>query len=265
MLLFGRLDAEKGWTKQLHLGARRNTNTRRFREARAGHGLRFDRRLAAGRTRWRRYLDRLDQENALPKIDPLQPESRRQLRVRDDDRQLSRTAAIAGKIQFGSGWWFLDQKEGMEWQMNALSNCGLLSRFVGMLTDSRSLHVLPAARILPAGALQSLRPGYGSGRASPATRIGGTDDPEHLLRECEELPTPRRSLRRLPGGASTRTGSSRTTGGCLVSFIQAGVGHGPEVLHTSGDFDQYDHSDKCNQRNEKAVICQILTRFFFIK
>jgi glucuronate isomerase len=48
-----------------------------------------------------------------------------------------------GKIQFGSGWWFLDQKEGMEMQLNALSNCGLLSRFVGMLTDSRSFLSFP--------------------------------------------------------------------------------------------------------------------------
>jgi len=46
--------------------------------------------------------------------------------------------SIAGKIQFGSGWWFLDQKEAMEWQINALSQLGLLSKFVGMLTDSRS-------------------------------------------------------------------------------------------------------------------------------
>jgi glucuronate isomerase len=50
---------------------------------------------------------------------------------------------IAGKIQFGSGWWFLDQKEGMEWQLNALSNTGLLSRFIGMITDSRSFMSYP--------------------------------------------------------------------------------------------------------------------------
>ena len=50
---------------------------------------------------------------------------------------------VAGKIQFGSGWWFLDQKEAIEWQLNALSNCGLLSRFVGMLTDSRSFMSYP--------------------------------------------------------------------------------------------------------------------------
>ena len=51
--------------------------------------------------------------------------------------------SLAGKIQFGSGWWFLDQKEGIEWQMNALSNAGLLAHFVGMLTDSRSFMSYP--------------------------------------------------------------------------------------------------------------------------
>ena len=51
--------------------------------------------------------------------------------------------SIPGKVQFGSGWWFLDQKEGMEWQMNTLSNLGLLSRFVGMITDSRSFVSYP--------------------------------------------------------------------------------------------------------------------------
>jgi glucuronate isomerase len=51
--------------------------------------------------------------------------------------------SIPGKLQLGSGWWFLDQKEAMEWQMNALSNLGLLSRFVGMLTDSRSFLSYP--------------------------------------------------------------------------------------------------------------------------
>ena len=50
---------------------------------------------------------------------------------------------VPGKIQFGSGWWFLDQKEGIEWQLNALSNLGLLSRFVGMVTDSRSFMSYP--------------------------------------------------------------------------------------------------------------------------
>ncbi len=56
---------------------------------------------------------------------------------------ISRTASVAGKMQFGSGWWFLDQKEAMEWQLNALANIGLLSRFVGMLTDSRNFLCYP--------------------------------------------------------------------------------------------------------------------------
>jgi glucuronate isomerase len=51
--------------------------------------------------------------------------------------------SVAGKVQFGSAWWFVDQKEGIEWQLNALSNAGLLSRFVGMLTDSRSFMSYP--------------------------------------------------------------------------------------------------------------------------
>jgi glucuronate isomerase len=141
MLVFGRLDAEKGWTKQLHLGARRNNSTRRFREIgpdtgfdSAGDWLQAD---ALGN-----YLDKLDQENALPKmvLYNLNPADDYVLATMIGNFQDGNTA---GKIQFGSGWWFLDQKEAMEWQMNALSNCGLISRFVGMLTDSRSFMSYP--------------------------------------------------------------------------------------------------------------------------
>jgi glucuronate isomerase len=141
MLLFGRLDAEKGWTKQLHLGARRNNNTRRFQEIGADVG--FDsigdwpQADALGS-----YLDRLDREKALPKIViyNLNPADNYVIATMVGNFQ---DGAIAGKIQFGSGWWFLDQKEAMQWQMNALSNCGLLSRFLGMLTDSRSFMSYP--------------------------------------------------------------------------------------------------------------------------
>jgi len=141
MLLFGRLDAEKNWTKQLHVGARRNNNTRRFREL--GPDTGFDsigdwpQADALGA-----YLDRLDQENALPKviIYNLNPADNYVIGTMIGNFQ---DGAIAGKIQFGSGWWFLDQKEAMRWQMNALSNCGLLSRFLGMLTDSRSFMSYP--------------------------------------------------------------------------------------------------------------------------
>jgi len=141
MLFFGRLDAEKGWTKQLHLGARRNGNTRRYREL--GPDTGFD---SVGD--WPQadglgnYLDRMDQENALPKIVVynLNPADDYVLATMIGNFQ---DGSIAGKVQFGSGWWFLDQKEAMTWQMNSLSNCGLISRFLGMLTDSRSFMSYP--------------------------------------------------------------------------------------------------------------------------
>jgi glucuronate isomerase len=141
MLYFGRLDAGKGWTKQLHLGARRSNNSRMF--AQLGPDTGFD---SIGD--WPQvdalgdYLDLLDSENAMPKmvIYNLNPADNYAIATMVGNFQDGR---IAGKIQFGSGWWFLDQKEAMEWQMNALSNCGLLSRFVGMLTDSRSFMSYP--------------------------------------------------------------------------------------------------------------------------
>ena len=135
MLFFGRLDAERGWTKQLHLGAHRNASARRLREvgADAGYDSMGDdpqvRSLGA-------YLDCLDSENALPKmilynVNPA------------DNYAFATMAGNFPNVQFGGAWWFLDQKEGMEWQLNALSNAGLLSRFVGMLTDSRSFMSYP--------------------------------------------------------------------------------------------------------------------------
>ncbi|HWR53903.1 MAG TPA: glucuronate isomerase [Bryobacteraceae bacterium] len=141
MLFFGRLDAEKGWTKQLHLGARRNNCSRLLGQT--GPDTGFDsigdwpQADALGA-----YLDRLDRENALPKtiIYNLNPRDNYVIATMVGNFQDGRTA---GKIQFGSGWWFMDQKEGMEWQMNALSSVGLLSRFIGMLTDSRSFMSYP--------------------------------------------------------------------------------------------------------------------------
>ncbi|MEI8064412.1 MAG: glucuronate isomerase, partial [Verrucomicrobiota bacterium] len=83
-----------------------------------------------------KYLDRLDTNNRLPRtiIYNLNPADNYVLATMLGNFQ---DGSVPGKIQFGSGWWFLDQKEAMEWQLNALSNLGLLSRFVGMLTDSR--------------------------------------------------------------------------------------------------------------------------------
>ncbi len=141
MLFFGRLDAEKKWTKQLHLGAFRNVNSRMM--AKLGRDCGFDsindlpqaQALAA-------YFDRLDRERALPKIIlyNLNPADNYVFATLVGNFQ---DGSIAGKMQFGSGWWFLDQKEGIHWQLNALSNAGLLSRFVGMLTDSRSFMSYP--------------------------------------------------------------------------------------------------------------------------
>jgi glucuronate isomerase len=141
MLFFGQLDARRGWTKQLHLGAQRNNNTRRLRQCGPDTGFDSigDWRQAAALAE---YLDRLDQENALPKViiynnNPVDNYSFATITGNFQD------GTTPGKMQFGSGWWFLDQKEGMEMQINALSNAGLLSRFIGMLTDSRSFMSFP--------------------------------------------------------------------------------------------------------------------------
>src|SRR5690242_18505808 len=141
MLFFGKLDAEKGWTKQLHLGAQRNASTRGLKLL--GRDTGFD-----SIADWQHsgalvaYLDQLDQEGALPKmiLYNVNPVDNYVLATVIGNYQ---DGTVAGKLQFGSAWWFLDQKEGIEWQLNALSNCGLLSRFVGMLTDSRSFMSFP--------------------------------------------------------------------------------------------------------------------------
>jgi len=141
MLLYGQLDTEKNWTKQLHLGAYRNASSRRFRES--GPDTGFD---SIGD--WPQieaiggYLNRLDRENALPRmiLYNVNPRDNYAIATMVGNFQ---DGKIAGKMQFGSGWWYLDQKEANEWQINTLSNVGLLSRFVGMLTDSRSFMSYP--------------------------------------------------------------------------------------------------------------------------
>src|SRR5690606_33059201 len=136
MVFFGRLDAEKGWTKQLHIGALRNNNTRMFRKIGPDTGFDSISDIPQART-LAGYLDLLDQTDELPKtiVYNLNPAENYIFATVIASFQDGRTP---GKMQLGSGWWHLDQKEGMEWQLNALSNLGLLSRFVGMLTDSRS-------------------------------------------------------------------------------------------------------------------------------
>lgn len=136
LLFLGREYAKRGWTMQLHMGTIRNNNTRMFRTL--GPDTGFDaigddhqaKSLAA-------FLNALDDTNELPKtiLYSLNPYDNEALATIMGCFQGSE---VPGKIQLGSGWWFNDQKDGMEKQMTALANLGLLRRFVGMLTDSRS-------------------------------------------------------------------------------------------------------------------------------
>ena len=133
---FAIMDHARGWMQQYHLGAIRNNNTRLRRQL--GPDTGFDsigdfemaRPLA-------RFLDRLDQTNQLARTVFYN------LNPRDNELMASmignfQDGSMPAKMQYGSAWWFLDQKDGMEAQLRALSNLGLLSRFIGMLTDSRS-------------------------------------------------------------------------------------------------------------------------------
>jgi glucuronate isomerase len=138
---FARWDWEKGWVQQYHLGALRNNNSRMLRQLGADTGWDsvgdFPQAQALAK-----FLDRLDADNQLAKtilynLNPADNELMATMAGNFND------GSVAGKIQFGSAWWFLDQKDGMTKQINALSNMGLLSRFVGMLTDSRSFLSYP--------------------------------------------------------------------------------------------------------------------------
>jgi glucuronate isomerase len=131
-----RLDHAKGWTQQFHLGALRSNNSRLLKQVGPDSGFDSigDRPLAHSLAR---FLDRLDTSDELAKtiLYNLNPAANEVLATMIGNFQ---DGSLPGKMQFGSGWWFLDQKDGMEKQLDALSNMGLLSRFVGMLTDSRS-------------------------------------------------------------------------------------------------------------------------------
>lgn len=141
LVTFAQWDCEKGFVQQFHLGALRNNNSRMMKQLGPDTGWDsigdFSQAKALAR-----FLDRLDRDNTLAKtiIYNLNP----------SDNELFATmignfndGSTAGKIQWGSSWWFLDQKDGMTRQLNALSNMGLLSRFIGMLTDSRSFLSFP--------------------------------------------------------------------------------------------------------------------------
>ena len=141
MVIFAEMDWEKGWTQQFHYGAIRNNNTRLFKLL--GPDTGFDSIGAFNTAKaMSKFLDRLAVQDKLTKtiIYNLNPADNEIIATMIGNFQ---DGKIAGKIQFGSGWWFLDQKDGMEKQMNSLSVLGLLSRFVGMLTDSRSFMSYP--------------------------------------------------------------------------------------------------------------------------
>jgi glucuronate isomerase len=135
------MDAESGWTQQFHIGAIRNNNSRMFDLL--GPDTGYD---SIGSTvdaaEMARFLNRLDRENKLARtiLYNLNPADNEVMATMTGNFMDGETP---GKIQWGAAWWFLDQKEGMEKQLNALSAMGLLSRFVGMLTDSRSFLSFP--------------------------------------------------------------------------------------------------------------------------
>ena len=138
---FAEWDKEKEWVQQFHLGALRNNNTRMLQRLGADTGWDSIGDFSQGRA-LSKFLDRLDREDKLAKtilynLNPADNELMATMIGNFND------GSIAGKVQYGSAWWFLDQKDGMVRQMNALSNMGLLSRFVGMLTDSRSFLSFP--------------------------------------------------------------------------------------------------------------------------
>lgn len=135
------MDCEKGWTQQYHFGAIRNVNSRAFNQLGPDTGFDSigDFNMASALAR---FFDLLESKDKLAKtiIYNINPRDNEMIAAMIGNFQ---GGGIPGKMQFGSGWWFNDQKDGMERQINALSNSGLLSRFVGMLTDSRSFLSYP--------------------------------------------------------------------------------------------------------------------------
>lgn len=134
-------DWEKGWVQQYHIGAFRNNNLRQLKLSGADTGWDSIGDFAQGQP-MTKFLGRLNAEDKLTKtilynLNPADNEVIATMAGNFND------GSVPGKIQFGSAWWFLDQKDGMTKQLNALSNMGLISRFVGMITDSRSFLSYP--------------------------------------------------------------------------------------------------------------------------
>ena len=141
MYEFAQMDYEKGWVQQLHLGALRNNNTRMLKTIGPDTGFDSIGDFEIARPLVR-FLDKLDCIGKLPKtiLYNLNPGDNELIAAMAGSFQ---DGSCPGKIQFGSAWWFLDQKDGMQRQIEALSNLGLLGRFVGMTTDSRSFLSYP--------------------------------------------------------------------------------------------------------------------------
>ena len=141
LVKFAEWDHEKNWVQQYHLGALRNNNARMLKTLGPDTGWDSIGDFSQAK-QLSKFLDRLDTTNQLAKtilynLNPADNELMAAMIGNFND------GTVAGKIQFGSSWWFLDQKDGMTQQINALSNMGLLTRFVGMLTDSRSFMSYP--------------------------------------------------------------------------------------------------------------------------
>jgi len=136
-----RMDFEKGWTQQFHYGAIRNNNSRLFRKLGPDTGFDSIGDFCVAKT-LSRFLDSLDNDEKLAKtiLYNLNPRDNELIATMAGNFQ---DGTVPGKIQFGSGWWFLDQEAGIINHLNSLSLLGLLSRFVGMLTDSRSFVSYP--------------------------------------------------------------------------------------------------------------------------
>ncbi len=135
------MDAERGWVQQLHLGALRNNNTRMMRTLGPDTGFDSIADWPQGAP-LARFLDRLDDKEKLTKtiLYNLNPADNELMATMIGNFQ---DGSVAGKMQFGSAWWFLDQREGMIRQLEALSAMGMLGQFIGMLTDSRSFLSYP--------------------------------------------------------------------------------------------------------------------------
>ncbi len=141
LVKFAEWDHEKKWVQQYHLGALRNNNARMLKTLGADTGWDSIGDFSQAK-QLSKFLDRLDSTNQLTKtiLYNLNPADNQLMAAMIGNFN---DGSVAGKIQYGSSWWFLDQKQGMTEQMNALSNLGLLSRFIGMLTDSRSFMSYP--------------------------------------------------------------------------------------------------------------------------